>query len=731
VFLPRTDDSSGRTALGCVCLGLLMMADPVAAWATSIANVRSLTREQADGGLTVEVRGVITWLAPNGDFAVQDDSGGTWSQVTIARERGIWKGDDALVSRLKPGSAVEVEGITTGAAYAPAILPRKIRWLGEQSLPAAWPIDPARFLVGTEAGQRIEARGTVLEIEPTDSGWELRIQAETYSFWATVPRSALPAAEQVLDARVMVRGVCGTEYNSRGEFLSAGIMVALAADFVIERHGPDSLFAVPHVALDQLRAFHSELQPAHRVWIEGTVVYAQAGQFLYLQEGERAVRVETRSRAELKPGDRVQAVGFVDMTRQIAGLAGADVRKIGSALALPPVDIAPETVLSIAENATRVGQAAKRDYDGVLIRFEAKLLAVQAPRVPSESLRQLVLKRDHTVFTALISSGDVAPLDLLRPDSNLQVWAVVQLEYTGVSAPQNQLPPAGVSLLLRSPADVVVLRTPSWWTVRRLAATVAIIVVALVITLGWVWELRRQVRRKTTQLATEIQARRNTAIEFQAALRERNHLAANLHDTLLQSLSGIGFQLDACGAEIGDQLSETKPVPHLEVARQMVAQAVHELRNSVWTLRTLPVDGVSLWDALLALAQRLKAERKAQIDVRIEGDLSAVPDFVSGNLVLATQEALHNALRHANAQKISVEAQRKTNPERIEISIRDDGVGFLPGTEPKMAEGHFGLTGIRERLKGLEGTVAIESAPNQGTVIRLRVPLRVYDSKVA
>src|SRR5581483_7351907 len=144
-------------------------------------------------------------------------------------------------------------------------------------------------------------------------------------------------------------------------------------------------------------------------------------------------------------------------------------------------------------------------------------------------------------------------------------------------------------------------------------------------------------------------------------------------------MNGIGFQLDACGAEISDRLSETKPVTHLEVARQMVGQAMHELRNSVWALRTLPVGGVGLRDALLGLAQRLKAERKAQIDVSVEGDLSAVPDFVAGNLVLATQEALHNALRHANAQRIIVEARRSTNPEQIEISIRDDGVGFEPG----------------------------------------------------
>ena len=62
----------------------------------------------------------------------------------------------------------------------------------------------------------------------------------------------------------------------------------------------------------------------------------------------------------------------------------------------------------IGENAKRTGQAARRDYDGVLIRFDAKLLAVQAPRIPSESLRQLVLNREGTVMTAVISSRSCA-----------------------------------------------------------------------------------------------------------------------------------------------------------------------------------------------------------------------------------------------------------------------------------------------------------------------------------
>jgi signal transduction histidine kinase len=94
-----------------------------------------------------------------------------------------------------------------------------------------------------------------------------------------------------------------------------------------------------------------------------------------------------------------------------------------------------------------------------------------------------------------------------------------------------------LSLMLRSPADVQVLRTPSWWTAGRLAAALSGLAAVLVGSLLWVGMLRRQVAATTERLASEMRRRRDAALEFDASLRERNRLAANLHDTLLQSLT--------------------------------------------------------------------------------------------------------------------------------------------------------------------------------------------------
>jgi signal transduction histidine kinase len=120
-----------------------------------------------------------------------------------------------------------------------------------------------------------------------------------------------------------------------------------------------------------------------------------------------------------------------------------------------------------------------------------------------------------------------------------------------------------------------------------------------------------------------------------------------------------------------------------------------------------------------------------RIEVRTEGDLSRVPDFVAGNLLLATQEALHNALKHGQPRTIILEARPAEKPGWIALSIRDDGVGFTPGTQAGPTAGHFGLEGMRERMERLDGTLRIESVPGGGTTIYLEVPLRAYDEDVA
>ena len=110
--------------------------------------------------------------------------------------------------------------------------------------------------------------------------------------------------------------------------------------------------------------------------------------------------------------------------------------------------------------------------------------------------------------------------------------------------------------------------------------------------LAWAALLRRQVKEKSAQLLAEMQDRQAAAIEFDAALRERSRLAANLHDTLLQSLAAAVLQLDVCrGSLAGSRVAEA--TGQLDVAKRMVKHAAADLRSSVWALRTAPAAGGS------------------------------------------------------------------------------------------------------------------------------------------
>lgn len=696
-----------------------------------IGDVRSLSREDASKRLPVRVRGVVTWRGFRDQMTVQDDSGGSWILIPEARQRGLWSTDESTLKSIRVGHVLEIEGVTEPGAYAPGILPKTLRVVGEGALPRARAMDPERFFSGAEANLRVEVRGVVQGYQPAEHGWTLHLDSKPGRFTVEFPKTALPNPEQLVDAEVRVTGVAVTRVNTRGEITMPRVYSSQPGELVVEAAATPP-FSAPLMPLERLLPFRPEPVGPHRLRVIGNVTFVLPGKFMYLQEGQGAVRVETHSTQEFRIGDRVEAAGFVDMARSIGTLTGALVRKIGTGTVPPAVSITPEEIIALNNAALDTGHMSEpHDYDGHLVRFRANLAAFQVATDARQPWRRLLLNRDGSIFSALLLAGDPKQLDTLLPGSELEVTGIVQLDYTPVDEPRVSLRPNRLDVILRSADDVRVVRAPSWWTAGRLLAAVAIVATAFGAAMVWAAQLRRQVRRKTEQLALEMQARRNAAIEFHATLRERNRLAANLHDTLLQTLSGIGFQIGAGEAEAALPDRAGKPNANLAVARRILDHAVAELRSSVWALRSLPLQGKSLPEALQAVVDREGAGKPARIELRSEGDFSAVTDFVAGNLVFAVQEALRNALKHGQARSVTLDVRTTERPNWISVTVSDDGVGFTPGQEAGADQGHFGLVGMRERIERLDGTLRIESAPGRGTTVRCEVPVRSYDGTVA
>ena len=706
---------------------LAVLSCTMPAWADeqpplqSIAAVKAVPHDTAAPGMPVRIRGVITWWA--GDYkggAVQDESGGIWLTVEFAKRMGVLDSDAPNAFQgLTSGTEVEVEGSVTRQGptpsdnlYSAMILPRSVAVVGHKPLPEPRKVDHPFLFSGAADHLRVEVRGIVQGFREADSNWLLFIDAEPGDVGALFPKAAFsPDPAALVDAEVRIQGVCGACYNRRGDFLSPRIHMNGIDDLVVERQPPSQPFDAPEVPLVGLAAYGTAPQSSHRMRVQGVVTYVQSGQCFYIQEGSTGVRIETRSTAPVHLGDRVEVAGFLAMNRRIAGLKEAVVRPIRT-------DGGPQpAAMTLPELAVREAAA-----DGLLVNLQARLL--EAQRIADGC--QLMLATDTAGFVAKLHGSDAGRLLALPSGSELSLTGIVAMDLTYDYRVRPSVERIG--LLLRSAADVQVVRGPPWWTPRRLLQAIAGLAAVLMAASAWVLLLRRQVVAQSAQLAQEMRTRRDAAVEFDATLRERNRLAANLHDTLLQTLGGIGYQLEAC--EVSGRLDATETRKHFDMAQRMVDHAMSQLHDSVWTLRSLPLRDRTFPEALKALADRMGEEYAAHIDLETHGPLEGLPDFIAGNLLLVIQEAISNAVRHGHATHAEVVVAADAPDSRIELSIRDDGRGFVPGTQEGVEQGHFGIEGMRERVERLGGSLVIESTPGGGTTVRANVSRRAYDQEL-
>jgi ligand-binding sensor domain-containing protein/signal transduction histidine kinase len=256
-------------------------------------------------------------------------------------------------------------------------------------------------------------------------------------------------------------------------------------------------------------------------------------------------------------------------------------------------------------------------------------------------------------------------------------------------------------------AAIDVRLAPHFYQTRWFAASVVLAALAMAvgITLAAAWGIHR-VR------VSQIQAR------FEAVLAERNRIARELHDTLQQTFMGLALQLEAALARL-DQRDPDSTRTHLKTARQLLRHSQSETRRSVSDLRSRTLDGADLATALSRAAERLSAGTLVRIVVHIQGTACPLPADVEQNLLRIGQEAVTNAINHAQAHEIDIDLSFDAG--RVELHVRDDGRGFDTGSLSQ--SGHFGLLGMRERAEQLGGELHLSSRPDQGTEVSVAVPI--------
>lgn len=201
---------------------------------------------------------------------------------------------------------------------------------------------------------------------------------------------------------------------------------------------------------------------------------------------------------------------------------------------------------------------------------------------------------------------------------------------------------------------------------------------------------------------------------------ERGRISRDLHDGVLQDLCAVTRDLKAAASQEEDSPAGPDGALLSELAARS-GETVQALRTICSDLRP-PLLQQDLGAALRALVVELDGRSPAPIHIGLSIEGLDLADETAMAVFRIAQEALHNAMEHANASEIAVRLTQY--PDRLRLTVTDDGCGIAEGVDPArfVAQGHFGLAGMRERAAMINGRLDVQTAVDYGTVVVLEVP---------
>jgi len=200
-----------------------------------------------------------------------------------------------------------------------------------------------------------------------------------------------------------------------------------------------------------------------------------------------------------------------------------------------------------------------------------------------------------------------------------------------------------------------------------------------------------------------------------AVLEERNRMARDIHDTLAQSLTGVIVQLQAA-EDASSKGYKKQSRDHLQNAQELARLGLREARRSVRALRPQALEEATFWEALKSVIKNTTAGTSVETEFLVRGEMRELPPVAQENLLHIGQEALTNTLKYARATRF--ETRLSFNAKEVRLDLRDNGSGFKKNGR----HGGFGLTGMRERVEQIGGTLTITSARGKGTKIVVVLP---------
>jgi signal transduction histidine kinase len=665
---------------------------------TSTAELLDLTNAEAKKEYPVILHGVITLFDQSAGLCfVYDGSGSVYVYVTSPVE-------------LSSGDVVDITGVSGSGLFSPIAQRVVLTRIGRTNLPPAKPVMLDQMASGREDCQFVQVEGTIQKEWNENNNRYLKMGGGDGALEICLlqPDSA---PKSLVDSKVRVQGVAIARPHNKMKRVETQLFVSTALQIQILEPGASEPFNLPVLHSLNLTDYSHRGRTEHRIHVRGTVLSPMLEKTLYIRDETGPIRVELDKAIDVvSAGEVVDCAGFAALRSSSGVILDAECKPTNMRI---EVKALPVTFM----------QANDGKFDNDLVQMVATVIKIESS---APNVCEILLESDQHTFRAYLPISE----------KSLQVRARSKIAITGicrVSQPE-MLGSERFRILGRGKRDLEILSEPSWWQDRGSPWVVGLSIAALAGVGSAAFAHRRvrkqdeEVKKREKALAQDVQKdvtreiELRTKIEHELLLREqqlnesiqeRERIARDLHDGLIQSIYAIGLNIEDCTCGVPDTAPEVRA--YLGKIKGDLNRVIEDVRNFILGIESSTVTGSEFKTALksMVLTMTERQRGKARIDVDRRAAEELFPDQAT-QLLHVAREAMTNSLRHGDAGLVVLSLLR--HGSHIRFEVRDNGKGFnanLPASRG------LGLRNMAARAAEMGASYILVSEPGQGTRIVL------------
>jgi len=509
--------------LGCASVG--WAAEP--GTLTTLHAIHALSNAEASNALPVAFAATVTYYNRAAmNLVVQDDG------VAIY----VYSGVNAT---LVPGDRVLVRG-TTQASFHPIVVSTDVTLLSHDALPEPIPAGFDEMIRGDLDCMRVTVRATVRAADFVSFAHhrilDLQLLVDGGTIEGLAESSDANAPKELLDADVEVTGVVSGKFDGKKQLTGIALFVSTLADVKILKRARADLQSLPVTPMNQiLRGYHVR-DLTSRIRVRGTITYYQPGSAIVLESGATSLWITTQTDQPLRIGNLADASGFPDATNGFMTLSRGEIADTHEQAPIAPRPVTWEELSS-----------GWNGFD--LVSIEGRV--VMAVREASQD--EYVLVSDGHLFSAVYRHPNgVDESQLPKMKENL---VGSKIRVTGICTLFSADPfngPMAFDILLRSPDDITLVDTPTWFSAFNLGIAAGVLFILMLAAGARSWILERKLRRQTAEVAY-IERRRSRILEDINGSRPLAEIIEEITELVSFKLKGAPCWCQiAGGAQLGN-----------------------------------------------------------------------------------------------------------------------------------------------------------------------------------